>query len=167
MESLRTLIRPIQAKDFVQLQSIYCKANNMRFIGTGKSDWVLDELQAKWKKIVFDEVRKTGLQVVILKSSQALIGDCGLLSTQKALTEELELAYLLDEKYWGQGLGTEICKRLIQSAFEDLGTQRVKAGMYKANVASARIVQKLGLQLELEGVSKSGVAFEEYVLLNT
>lgn len=69
---------------------------------------------------------------------------------------------MIDHKYWGNGFGIEICKTLIDYGFTTLGLQRMIAGMYKANTASAAVSKKSGMQLIKEGITSAGIAFQAY-----
>lgn len=160
-------IREIKTEeDYNQLLKVYNTAENMQFILTGKYDWTMTELKEKWEKEKFNPAENTGFKVVVLESGNKIIGECGLLKTDKPVNEELEIAYMIDKSYWGRGIGTEICKRLINDAFHDLEVKKLKAGMYKANVRSAALLEKLGFTLVMEGTSKSGIRFVEYELLS-
>lgn len=163
-ETNRLIIREIKEEDYLNVLEIYRNRSNMKYILTGKYDWTLEELKEKWKKEKYRKEDKTGFLVVSLKSTEKIIGECGLLKTQKPVQEELELAYLIDEKYWGKGIGTEICNFLIREGFENLGVQNLSAGMYKENIGSSKIVKKLGLILEREFSTKTGIGVEEYKL---
>ena len=59
-----------------------------------------------------------------------------------------EIAYLLDRRYWRQGFATEIAMRLLQFGFDELGTHRIFATCRPANVASWRVLEKIGMQRE-------------------
>ncbi len=143
-ETNRLLIREIEEQDYESLLKIYTKSANMKYILTGKYDWTMEELKEKWKKERYNAHDQTGFKVVFLKSAKEVIGECGLLQTDQPISKQLELAYLIDEDYWGQGLGTELCTHLIKERFERIETKKLIAGMYKDNVASAKIRIKIG-----------------------
>ena len=134
----------------------------MQFIETGKYNWTLEELKEKWNQLVWSDEKQYGFLVVILKSENKVIGECGYLKTKNSEKAELEIAYLIDHKYWGNGFGIEICKALIDYGFTRLGLQRMIAGMYKANTASAAVSKKSGMQLIKEGITSAGIAFQTY-----
>lgn len=136
----------------------------MQFIANGKYDWTLEELKKKWNKMGWSEKKQYGFLVVILKTENRIIGECGYLKTKTSEKIELEIGYLIDQKYWGKGYGTEICKVLIDYGFSKLQLQQMIAGMYKANTASAAISKKSGMQLIKEGVTSLGIEFQEYVI---
>jgi ribosomal-protein-alanine N-acetyltransferase len=59
-----------------------------------------------------------------------------------------EVSYQLLPQWWGHGYGTEVVRRVIQHAFEDLHLPRVVAETQTANKPSCRLLEKLGMQLE-------------------
>lgn len=69
-------------------------------------------------------------------------------------TEAL-IGYMLDPAYAGQGFGTEIARALLRIAFEVLGARRATAGCYADNLASVRILEKIGMRREQYGVRDS------------
>ena len=60
-------------------------------------------------------------------------------------TNEIEVGYAVREKSWGHGYATEAAHRVLQYAFEDLGLSRVVAVAYPENMASIKIMKKLGM----------------------
>jgi [ribosomal protein S5]-alanine N-acetyltransferase len=59
-----------------------------------------------------------------------------------------ELGYWLGVPYWGQGYATEAARAMIQYGFETLGLQRIYASYVPHNVASGRVLQKIGMRRE-------------------
>jgi RimJ/RimL family protein N-acetyltransferase len=70
--------------------------------------------------------------------------------------DDLELGYRLRREYWGRGLATEGGRVLLDYAFARLGATRVVATALEANVASMRVMEKLGMGL-VERWSYKGV----------
>ena len=165
MKTERLIIDENAEDDYAQLLEIYNVADNMKFILTGKSNWTLDELKNKWEIEKYNSIKKTGFKIVKLKSNNNVIGECGLLKTNKPITEELEIGYMIDKKYWGMGYCKEMLNELVNYAFEVLITNCIKAGMYKENIRSAKLLEKIGFELVVEGISKSGIHFREYKLM--
>jgi [ribosomal protein S5]-alanine N-acetyltransferase len=58
------------------------------------------------------------------------------------------MGYCLDEPAWGQGLATEAAGALLQWAFDALDLNRVQAQTDTRNIASARVLEKLGFERE-------------------
>lgn len=165
MKTNRLLTRPIQLDEYDALLRIYQVKKNMQYILDGKYAWTLESLKSKWRKTQYSDTQQTGFQIIVLKSNNRIIGECALLGNRETSNKTLELAYLIDHQYWGNGYGREIVQALFQHGFENLKVERLIAGMYKANWRSAKLVQKMGMQLSLEGRTKSGVEFQEYELL--
>ena len=61
---------------------------------------------------------------------------------------DIGLGYCLDRGVWGKGYATEATLALIDFAFEKLGAHRVHAGCDTRNAASARVLEKVGMQHE-------------------
>ncbi len=160
----RLKIVEITESDFPELLKLYNKSENMKFILSGKSDYKLDELKDKWQNLKYHSDSKIGFRLIKLKTNNQIIGECGLLNTDKPTTEEVEIAYMIDENYWKQGFGSEVCEHLIHEAFVKLKTKRILAGMYAENINSIKLVEKFGFTLCHEGISKSGIHFKEYEL---
>jgi RimJ/RimL family protein N-acetyltransferase len=60
---------------------------------------------------------------------------------------EVILGYRLRRAAWGVGYATEGARALIRVGFTELGMQRVVATTYQDNLASRRVMEKLGMTL--------------------
>ncbi len=58
---------------------------------------------------------------------------------------EIEIGYFLKRSAWGRGYATEICERLLQFAFQEVGLNEVVASVHEENVASRKVLEKCGL----------------------
>jgi RimJ/RimL family protein N-acetyltransferase len=58
------------------------------------------------------------------------------------------LGYSLARPHWGQGYATEASVALVRLGFESLGMHRISATTDVRNVASWRIMEKLGMRRE-------------------
>ena len=58
---------------------------------------------------------------------------------------EIEIGYFLKRSAWGQGYATEVCKRLLRFAFQELPLNEVVASIDEDNVASKKVLKKSGL----------------------
>jgi [ribosomal protein S5]-alanine N-acetyltransferase len=57
----------------------------------------------------------------------------------------VQVGYLLFPEYWGRGYATEMCTRLLNYGFSDLGIERIAAITDLPNVISQRVLLKAGL----------------------
>ena len=82
-----------------------------------------------------------------LKASRRLIGNCGI-RLQAVGTPEADIGYELSSDHWGQGYATEAARAIVRFGFEELKVHRIWAWCIADNAASARVLEKLGMQLE-------------------
>ena len=68
---------------------------------------------------------------------------------------EAELGYIFDPAHGGHGYATEAVTALVAYAFDQLGVRRITAGCFAGNVASVRILEKIGMRREQHGVGDS------------
>lgn len=94
-----------------------------------------------------EEPRRVFQLAITLRGDNRLIGNCGV-RTATAGAREGELGYELDPDAWGRGYATEAATAMLRWGFAELGLHRVAAQCIAENVASARVLEKLGLQLE-------------------
>ena len=88
------------------------------------------------------------LWAVELKSSGDLIGFVRL-SIPTFLPEVLpavEVGWRLDRAPWGRGLATEGGRASLEYGFDTVGLDRIISIRHSANVASGRVIQKLGMR---------------------
>jgi len=78
-----------------------------------------------------------------LKDTGELIGGCNL-----HLGDEEEVGWILNPVHQGKGYGYEMGKRLLQFGFEELNLHRIVAFCDAENVASYRLMEKLGMRRE-------------------
>lgn len=84
---------------------------------------------------------------VTLKSNGKLIGNCGIrLAADGAQIGDI--GYELSPDYWGQGYATEAAREIVRFGFEELRLHRIWAQCIADNTASARVLEKLGMQRE-------------------
>jgi ribosomal-protein-alanine N-acetyltransferase len=100
-----------------------------------------------------------GLWATIHKESNQFVGRCGLLPSTIEQRPEVEVAYLLDKAYWGQGLASEAAQGIRDYAFEQLGLTRLICLIDPANQASRRVAEKIGMTLEKEVAGIDGDNF--------
>jgi len=85
--------------------------------------------------------------MIVEKASGQVVGGVGLrVADSDALAADL--GYVLTRAKWGQGIVTEACEKLLDVAFGWLGLHRVWASTDADNVASRRVLEKLGLRRE-------------------
>lgn len=89
-----------------------------------------------------------GLWVFRDKITNQFVGRAGLRKTDVEGKDEVELAYALMAKFWGQGLATEMGEGILRIGFDLLGLQNVVCFTLTTNIASKRVMEKLGFKYE-------------------
>src|SRR5438309_8129816 len=116
---------------------------------------LIDHPMADYRKYGF------GRGACILKNTGEQIGFAGL----KYLEElgEVDVAYRLLPKYWGQGLATEAALASVRFGFADLDLKRIIGLVMPENKASVRVLEKTGLRY-VETATFWGSQFSKYVI---
>ena len=110
-----------------------------------------------------------GLLATVFKPEDRYIGRCGLYPRRNDANEvvpgEAVIAFYLARPYWGRGLATEAGRAFVQYGFRQLGLTRIEAGMNVKNLASIRVVEKLGFVWVRSGEG-GGNLWHEYEIRN-
>ena len=94
-----------------------------------------------------EQPRKKFQFAAILPGEERLIGNCGI-RMRSTNAREADIGYEFDSRYWGQGYATEVARAMLAFGFGQLGLHRIWAHCFAENVASARVLEKIGMQLE-------------------
>jgi ribosomal-protein-alanine N-acetyltransferase len=145
VETNRLVLRPVRPNDAAALHRISNEPGVRRYLW---DDEPVEE--ATIRAVISQSVRMfsergIGLFGVRRHGSEDLIGFCGLVQLEGM--EEPELAYELTRDAWSNGLATEASLACLRHAFGDAGLERVIAGSDAENVASLRVIEKLGMRL--------------------
>ncbi|MBL8885165.1 MAG: GNAT family N-acetyltransferase [Phycisphaerales bacterium] len=76
------------------------------------------------------------------KVSDELMGAIGLVGVPRH--KRAEMGYWLGVPFWGQGFMSEAARAVVGFAFETLGVNRLEAGVFDGNEASAKVLRKAG-----------------------
>ena len=79
--------------------------------------------------------------------------------------QDLELGYRLKREFWNQGLATEGSRFLLRHAFETLNAHRVIALTLAENLASRRVMEKIGMHWEADYVHDERLPAVRYAIL--
>jgi ribosomal-protein-alanine N-acetyltransferase len=125
-----------------------------------------DELERSFSQTLVP-VKPFGLLATVFKPEGRYIGRCGLYPLRNEANEiapgEANIAFYLARPYWGHGLATEAGRAFIEYGFGQLGLSRIEAGMNAKNLASIRVIEKLGFSWVRSGEG-GGSSWHEYEL---
>lgn len=84
---------------------------------------------------------------IVLKATGTMIGWFGIGSAEHPVVENARsFGYLLVREMWGRGYMTEALGTLVVYEFDTLRTPYIQATCETANPASARVMEKVGMQ---------------------
>ncbi|MEB3221922.1 MAG: GNAT family protein [Candidatus Sericytochromatia bacterium] len=89
-----------------------------------------------------------------LRGDDRVVGTVGCFAVTRD-HRTMEIAYALARPLWGQGLVVEAARAVLDHVFASYPVTRLQCRCKVENVASARVVEKLGLQRE--GVLRSAL----------
>jgi [ribosomal protein S5]-alanine N-acetyltransferase len=89
-----------------------------------------------------------GFWIFHRKSDGGFIGRGGLKIYQIDGNDVIGLAYAVMPNYWNQGFATEMAQASLEVGFERLGFPEIDSWTLPINLASQRVMEKLGFQYE-------------------
>ncbi|MGH7650491.1 MAG: GNAT family N-acetyltransferase [Gemmatimonadaceae bacterium] len=84
---------------------------------------------------------------IVDSQSEKLVGAISLMSISK-VHRRGEIGYWIAREQWNKGFATEAGLRLLAFGFDDLKLNRIEGRHFLRNLASGRVIQKLGMQRE-------------------
>jgi [ribosomal protein S5]-alanine N-acetyltransferase len=147
LETDRLLLREFVQEDFAELFRMNRDKEIMQYVGDGATrnyEEQIDELD----RLILNYKKRPGLGIwaTLLKESNTFIGGSGLVYYDN--TSEIEIGYRMLKEYWNQGYATEASKALLQYGFEQLGLKKIVSSAHTENIASRRVMEKIGLQFK-------------------
>ena len=144
IETARLRLRGFSPEDLDALCQVFGDPEVMKYISGGKPrtreatrEGLLRSIKG-WGKCGF------GLWAVVEKAGDRMIGYCGLIYLED--TPEIEVAYGLAKSAWGKGLATEAARASLEFGFEELKLERIVAVVNPLNLASRRVLERLGMK---------------------
>lgn len=106
-----------------------------------ESDALVDRIQTHFQNHSF------GLYAVELRDGPSFIGFLGLSvpAFQAHFTPCVEIGWRLAANQWGRGFATEGANAVLKHAFDELKLPQVVSFTVPANVASRRVMEKIGM----------------------
>ncbi|KTD11053.1 acetyltransferase [Legionella gratiana] len=148
LETKHLILRSFQMTDLDAMASIDADPKVCEFLpalGTR------DNTTAGIQRIMSHEQQKGySLYAVELKVTHEMIGWVGLItpSFEAHFTPAVEIGWRLASSHWNKGYATEGAKAVLDYAFTILGLEEVVSFTTEKNVASRRVMEKIGLQYD-------------------
>lgn len=162
----RLTLRPFVDTDAEALFALHSNAHVLRYWDS--PPWT-DPSQVKrfFARCRNLEETGTGARVAIDRTNDGtFLGWCNI-SDFKADFRSAAMGYCLTEPAWGHGYATEAARALLAWGFDNLDLNRVQSEADTRNLASRRVLEKLGFVLEgtlREDVTVNGDVSDSWVL---
>jgi RimJ/RimL family protein N-acetyltransferase len=161
LETERLVLRPFEDGDLDAYHAIRSQRDVSLYLYDGPLR--LEESREKHARLVASR----GLEgegdwlpaVITLRDTGQMLGDIGL---HWASVEHRtgEVGFVLDPVHQGNGYATEAARRVLDWGFGTFGLHRIIGRTEARNVASARVLEKLGMRLEAHLVESEWVKGE-------
>ena len=145
-ETDRLILRDVELADAEAVHQYAADPEVVRYLSWGPNDLerTRQVLQMRAAEQT-DPARRAFELMIVEKASGLVVGSAGLRVSDKL---DADIGYVLARAKWGQGIVPEACAKLLEVAFGWLGLHRVWASTNAENLASQRVLEKLGLRRE-------------------
>lgn len=142
----RLLLRQWQPSDLETFAKITSNPEVMQFFPKILNRQQSDELANQIKYLI--EIKGWGLWAVELLETQEFIGCIGMhpQPSKFDFSPCIEIGWRLDPKFWNRGYATEGAHACLRFAFEELGFEEIVAFTAKHNLASQKVMEKIGMR---------------------
>lgn len=148
LETARLRLRELRTGDLEPLFGILGDADTMRYYPT---PFTRDQVR-DWIAGNMDGYRRDGfgLWAIEDRGSGEFLGNCGPAMREVEGVPEPELGWMVTRSRWNQGIATEAASACRFHAFGELGLHRLVSLVRPVNLPSARVAEKIGMQVERE-----------------
>lgn len=162
LETERLILRKFVEEDYKRLFLLDSNSEVMKYVGMPTLSNVEESKEVV--KMIMQQYEDNGVGrlAVIEKESDLLIGWSGLkLNTSKINEHQnfYELGYRFLPETWGKGYATESGKASLEYGFNDLKAETIYAYAHSENLASNKILTKLGFENMGEFAEPDGICF--------
>ena len=153
LETKRLILRKLTLNDVEDIHGYMSKPEVTHYLTLERHQSPTDTLLFVKQMIDLYDAKGIKLWGIECKQNQKLIGTISLTPWQKRPIAGI--GYLISPQYWNKGIATEAVKEIIKFAFEELGLQRIQAQCISQNIASAAVLEKVGMYYE--GIQKNKI----------
>jgi RimJ/RimL family protein N-acetyltransferase len=161
IETERLVLRPFTTDDFDSLYAYQSRADVARWLlwDARTEEEVRRALAAKIASVAIADEGDVLALAITRKDTGALVGDV-ILDLVSRDQRTGEIGYIVHPDHQGLGFTTEACREVLRIAFDELGLHRVIGRIEPRNVASGRVLEKLGMRREATFVENEFVKGE-------
>ncbi|WP_416407700.1 GNAT family N-acetyltransferase [Agrobacterium rosae] len=147
--SQRLVLRAPHEEDIDALAHLANNANIATMVSRMPHPYTAKDAADFVRRAKVGEIGKCVYAITRMENGE-FMGCCGLEPQEDGRT--LEMGYWLGERYWNNGYTTEAAHALIDMAFRTRDIEQIDARCRVTNIASRRVIQKCGFQLQGSGM---------------
>jgi len=141
IETERLILRQIEISDSEKLLNIMNKETMYAWEHGFSENDVNEHIEKNQKKYLDYGI---GFYTVILKDTDEIIGQIGLMKMEK---DKYDGGWIIGNKYWRNGYAFEGVKAFFEYGFNELNLDVIYAEIKHKNEASVRLAKKLGMKI--------------------
>jgi RimJ/RimL family protein N-acetyltransferase len=149
IETERLILRAPEPRDLAWQLEWLNTAAVMRYLGGATRP--VETLSAGFERNAASMAKgELAFFTVVLRESGAIIGKCGFSQIEEeraplAIRGAVQIGWSLAEPFWGQGLASEAALAALGHGFDAFGVEAIWAQTSDSNLASTRVMARLGL----------------------
>ena len=140
------ILREFKKSDAEDLQKNINDKNVVRFTTNIPHPYSIKDAYKFFRKLKRNREVET-IFGILLKNSEEIVGGIGLHKIDRK-NKNAELEYWLGKKYWGHGIATEAVGLVLDLVFKKWKFHRIYANTFHKNIASQKVLKKIGFKLE-------------------
>lgn len=144
LETDRCGLRRFTADDRDWLRDLYADEEVTRYLGGVRTPAQVDELLQTRILEYYDAHPGLGIWMTVERSTGTRLGFHLLNNIQGESI--IQVGYSLTRAAWGRGMATEVAAAVLRYGFEELGLPRIAGMASLGNIASQRVLEKIGLE---------------------
>jgi RimJ/RimL family protein N-acetyltransferase len=161
MHTERLLLRPFEEGDLQSLYAMQSDEEVVRYLyhDVRSLDDVRISLGRKMTSVSINAEGDGVTAAVILRDTGELVADLSLWMVSEG-HQQGELGFVVHPAHQRKGYATEASRRMLEFAFTTMRLHRVIGRLEARNVASARVMEKLGMRREAHFIENEWVKGE-------
>jgi [ribosomal protein S5]-alanine N-acetyltransferase len=140
----RLKLRPVSMDDLDELHRLWTDPAVREFFWDGEV--ISRERAESAVREGMGEFDRHGFGLWVVEEAERLIGFCGLRPLDNA--PGVEVLYGIAPSRWGEGFATEAALAMLLFGFEEAGLDRIIGVADRRNVASRRVLEKIGMTFD-------------------
>jgi len=174
-ETERLIVRPWTVDDAEAAFRMYSDVEVMRYLGRDGAAQVVQSLDEQRERLAkqieryatIPELKGWVAGAMELKSTGEIVGTSllkPLPDGNEVITGDIEVGWHLAKAHWGHGYATESGAGAIRYGFEEKGLDLIHAVVYTENLASRRVMDRLGMKHQGQTDRYYGITVEHYTI---